>query len=231
MPTTAAPPSPPAVDAPGAVPASGPAHPVTIEARLDEPLSRWLWLVKWVLILPHAIALAFLWAAFAPLTLVALVAIVLTGRYPRGIFDFNVGVLRWTWRVAFYASAVMGTDRYPPFTLGRADYPADLDVPYPARLSRWQAPLKPWLLALPHLAVLAAFSGAWNVTWTVGDGVVTPPGLVTVLVLVAGVVLLATGRYPRDVFRLLVGIARWTVRVVAYAALMRDEYPPFRLDR
>jgi hypothetical protein len=203
---------------------------VTVEGRLDEPLSRWLWLVKWILVVPHVLVLSLLWAAFAVSTLAALVAIVFTGRYPRRIFEFNVGVLRWSWRVAFYATAVIGTDRYPPFTLARSDYPAELDVPYPERLSRWRAPLKPWLLALPHLAILAAFSGAWNATWAVGDGYVTPPGLVTVLVLVAGAVLLVTGRYPRDVFKLLVGIARWTIRVIAYAALMRDEYPPFRLD-
>jgi hypothetical protein len=216
-----------AVTAPEAV---APAHPVTVAARLDEPLSRWLWLVKWFLAIPHFVVLAFLWAAFFVLTVVAWVAILFTGRYPRALFDFNVGVLRWNWRVGFYATAALGTDRYPPFTLGPADYPADLDVPYPERLSRGKALVK-WLLAIPHLAVLAAFFGAWNVTWVSGDLEVTPPGLLGVLVLVAGLWLLATGRYPRDVFALVVGIGRWSLRVVAYVALMRDEYPPFRLDR
>ena len=174
--------------------------------------------------------LAFLWAAFVVLTVVAWFAIVLTGRYPRALFDFNVGVLRWNWRVGYYATAALGTDRYPPFTLGPADYPADLDVPSPERLSRAK-PLVKWLLAIPHLAVLAAFFGTWNVTWTWGDLDLTPPGLLGVLVLVAGFWLLATDRYPRDVFALVVGVARWSLRVVAYVALMRDEYPPFRLDR
>ncbi len=216
-----------AVTAPEAV---APAHPVTVAARLDEPLSRWLWLVKWFLAIPHFVVLAYLWAAFFVLTVVAWVAILFTGRYPRALFDFNVGVLRWNWRVGFYATAALGTDRYPPFTLGPADYPADLDVPYPERLSRGKALVK-WLLAIPHLAVLAAFFGAWNVTWISGDLEVSPPGLLGVLVLVAGFWLLATGRYPRDVFALVVGIGRWSLRVVAYVALMRDEYPPFRLDR
>ena len=206
-------------------------YPVDLTAELDEPLSRWLWLVKWFLAIPHAILLAFLWIGVVLATIVAFFAILLTGRYPRSLFDFNVGVLRWTWRVGYYAWAVIGTDRYPPFTLARADYPADLDIPYPERLSRVKVLFKWWLLVLPHIAVLAAFYGWWNAVWTWGTSTFTPPGLAGVLVIVAGVILMFTGRYPRDIFELLVGIARWTVRVAAYMALMRDEYPPFRLRR
>ena len=136
--------------------------------------------------------------------------------------------MRWSWRVSYYAFGAIGTDRYPPFTLARADYPAELEVPYPERLSRWKALLKFWLLAIPHYAILAALLG----TWTAADG--TPagaPGVLQVLVLIAGVVLLFAGRYPRDVFRLAVGVNRWAFRVLAYAAGMRDEYPPFRFER
>jgi hypothetical protein len=214
----------PIVPSPEREPGAGP---VTVTARLDEPLSRGLWLVKWLLLIPHAVILAFLWAAFAVVTIVALVAIVVTGRYPRGLFDFNVGVLRWTWRVGFYGGSALATDRYPPFTLARTDYPAELDIEYPERLSRWKALLKPWLLAIPHYAVLAVFFGAWNAD---GNGYVAP-GLLTILVVIAAVVLLFRGRYPRDIFALVVGINRWALRVAAYAGLMRDEYPPFRLDR
>jgi hypothetical protein len=155
------------------------------------------------------------------------VAIVITGRYPRALFDFNVGVLRWSWRVGYYGYSALATDRYPPFTLARTDYPAELDIAYPERLSRWKAVLKPWLLAIPHYLVLAAFFGGWDV----GDPGVAFPGLLAVLVAVAAVVLLVRGRYPRDVFSLVVGINRWALRVAAYAGLLRDEYPPFRLDR
>lgn len=204
-------------------------YPLYFKGRLDEPLSRGLWLVKWLLALPHWIVLAFLWIAYAVLTLIALVAILLTGRYPRALFDFNVGVLRWTWRVVHYA-LTLGTDRYPPFTLAPADYPAELDVPYPERLSRGKAFFKPWLLSIPHWLVVAFLLGWWSAPWADGQAG-GPPGLIAVLAIIGGVVLLFRGRYPRDVFELVVAMCRWVARLAVYAGLMRDEYPPFRLDR
>jgi hypothetical protein len=204
-------------------------YPVQLEAELDQ-LSKWLWLVKWFLAIPHLIVLAFLTIAFVFVTFVAWFAILITGSYPRALFEFNVGVLRWHWRVGYYAFAALGTDRYPPFSLGEEpDYPARLEVPYPERLSRGLVLVKSWLLAIPQLVVLAIFTGAWGGWETKSGAHVTPPGLISVLSLVAVVILAARGRYPRDLLELIVGLCRWTARVVAYVALMRDEYPPFRL--
>jgi hypothetical protein len=209
------------------------AYPLRLEGELDGDLSRWLWLVKWVLVIPHVVVLLALWVAFVVLTVGAFVAILITGRYPRPIFAVNVGVLRWTWRVGFYAHSAIGTDRYPPFTLADVPgYPARLHMEYPATLSRGLVLVKWWLLALPHYLVIGVFAGvAWPL-WTSGDDWALPlgGGLIGLLVVVAGAVLLFTGRYPRPVFDFVLGMDRWGYRVVAYAALMTDAYPPFRLD-
>jgi hypothetical protein len=214
-------------------------HPVRVEGRLDPQLSRWLWLVKWLLAIPHFVVLFFLFIAFLVLTVVAFFAILFTERYPRGIFDFNVGVLRWAWRVAFYSYGALGTDRYPPFTLGRVpDYPATLEVPYPERLSRGLVLVKWWLLAIPHYLLLGIFLGAgrsdWKGGWNGGEGDERwggGPGLIGLLVLFAAIALLFTTRYPRGIFDFVLGLDRWVLRVIPYAALMTDAYPPFRLDK
>lgn len=210
-------------------------YPVRMSGHLEPQLSRWMWLVKWLLAFPHWVLLGLLWLAFGLLTFFTGFAVLLTGRYPRSIFDFNVGVLRWTWRVHFYAS-VLGTDRYPPFSL-EADptYPADLDVDYPERLSRGLVLVKWWLLALPHYLIVAIFGGGiFALTWSWGGDnpgqFLLGTGLIGIVVFIAAIILLASGAYPRAIFDPVMGMERWIYRVIGYAALMRDEYPPFRLD-
>ena len=108
-----------------------------------------------------------------------------------------------------------------------------MSVEYPQALSRGLVLVKWWLLALPHYLIVGVFAGgAWagfnaandDGAWTSGGG------LIGLLVLIAGVVLLFTGRYPKAIFDFVMGMNRWVYRVAAYATLMTDAYPPFRLD-
>ena len=226
------------------------AYPVDIRGDLSAPPERGWWLIKWLLALPHYIILVFLLVAFVVVWVVAFFAILFTGKYPKSLFDFNTGVLRWGWRVAFYSYGALATDKYPPFSLKPdPDYPADIEIPYPEKFSRGLAVVKWWLLAIPHYIIVGIFAGGWSWgfypgttpkeawTWQVGDQVVEVDkwqtsgsmNIIFVLAIFAAIYLLFAGRYPKDIFKLVLGFNRWFFRVGAYAALMTDEYPPFRL--
>jgi hypothetical protein len=136
--------------------------------------------------------------------------------------------------VQYYAIGGFGTDRYPPFTLAEVPgYPAHLDIEYPAHLSRGLVLIKWWLLAIPQYIIVGLFtgSGAWF-AWQYGGAYSHwgGMGLIGILALIAAVVLLVTGEYPRQIFDFVLGLNRWVLRVAAYAGLMTDSYPPFRLD-
>ena len=207
------------------------AYSVHVRARPDCP-SRLLWLVKWLLLIPHSVVLVVLWVAFIALTIVAYIAVLFTGRYPRGIFNFNVGVLRWSWRVGYYGYQVLGTDRYPPFSLAPdPDYPADLWIDY-SRPDP-ELPAAGRVAAGPAARIPVRRDRRLGYAVYRDGNLVTQTGLslVTVAVLIAAVGLTFTGDYPRGLYDLLTGIARWSLRVLAYVALLTRQYPPFRLDQ
>ncbi|WP_405447200.1 DUF4389 domain-containing protein [Streptomyces erythrochromogenes] len=209
---------------------SAPAYPLRVEATLDPRLTRWMWLVKWIFAVPHYVCLFFLQIAFLLVSLVAFFSILVTGRYPRPLFDFNVGVIRWNTRVNYYCSMVLGTDAYPPFTLKDVPaYPVRVDVAYPERLSRRLVLVK-WILVIPQLLIIGVLATSGWTTYRYIDDYSPFSGLIGLLSLVAVVILTVTGRYPRSLFDFLMGLFRWVLRVLAYASLMTDTYPPFRLD-
>ena len=196
-------------------------YPVNIRGELTIPPGGGLWLVKWLLAIPHYIILCFLFVAFVFVCIIAFFNILFAGKYPKSLFEFNTGVLRWGWRVGFYSYEALGTDKYPPFSLDPdPDYPADLEIAYPEKLSSGLVLVKWWLLAIPHYIIVGILVGGWF-EWRIG--------LTTLLAIIGIIVVLFKGKYPPEIFKLVIGMSRWSYRVAAYASLMTDEYPPFRL--
>lgn len=186
-------------------------YPVRFDVQYSGRLSRWLIFAKWLLAAPHYVLLRY---AFGPLQLassgIAFFWILFTERYPRGLFDLWVGTERWSAHVGAYVGLMR--DEYPPFSWVPGAYPVTYEVEYAERLSRWLIFVK-WLLLLPHYIVLLALWIAAIVGY-----------------LIAGFAILFTEQFPRGLFDFLVGVNRWTFRVAAYFALLRDEYPPFGLS-
>jgi uncharacterized protein DUF4389 len=188
--------------------------PIRVRGDLDAP-ARWSCLFKWcALAVPHYPILIVLYLLYPLATIAAGVAIMFTARYPRPLFDFNVGVLRWSWRLMNYRFPMNSTDRYPPFTLAsQPDYPADLEVDYPDGPTNRAALLTRWFLGLPQILLCWALEP-----------------FLQLLCVTNAVWLVCEGTINQGMFDLLLGIVRWRYRVAVYVSMMRDEYPPFRMD-
>jgi hypothetical protein len=185
-----------------------PLYPARMELAYPAQLNRWLPLVKWLLLLPHYIALAFVAIGACFVAIYAFFAVLITGRFPRGAFEFMVGTFRWAYRVSAYFHLM--TDAYPPFSLADDPaYPVRLNIEYPEQTARWR-PLVQWLLAWPYLVV------AGVLYWLTG--------LLTIL---AFFTILFTRQIPRGIFELMVPGLRWSLRGNAYAYFLTTRYPPF----
>ena len=188
-------------------------YPVRVDALYQDRYHRWLPLVKWLLAFPHYVVLVFLVIGVFFAKLAAFFAVLFTGRYPEGIFNFVAGVLRWGWRVNAYV--ILLTDRYPPFSLeAEPDYPARLEIDYPGEgVENWR-PLVHWLLILPYALVAGVL--------------VSLAGLVAFI----GVfVILFTKDLPKGMFDLILIPYRWQFRSSAYAMFMVTRYPPFEWEQ
>jgi hypothetical protein len=177
------------------------------DVAFPDRLSRGLIFVKWLLAIPHFVVLWFLGIALAAVTFIAWFAILFTGRYPRGMWDFAMMTLRWTARVHAYTGLMR--DEYPPF--GDEAYPIRFAAIYPEQLSRWKIFVK-WLLIIPHLIIVYLL----NILWSI-------------VTFIAWFAILFTGTYPRGLFDLAVGCLRWNYRVTLYVLLLSDVYPPFEM--
>lgn len=188
-------------------------YPVELVGYYEERPNRFLWLIKWLLVIPHSVVL---WLFSLPTILtipLSWLIVVIIGRYPSLLWAYHAGLLRWNWRVDFYSYGAGATDRYPPFSFeSRDDYPADIYIDYPERSSRLTALFR-WLLAIPH----------WIIVYFLDL-------IAGLLVFFALLVLLFTGRYPESMFLIIMSMNQWMYRVSAYSALLVDQYPPFSFD-
>jgi len=136
-------------------------------------------------------------------------AIVITGKQPKGLWDFAGFYLRWRSQAIAYMALLR--DEYPPF--GDGSYPVQFGVgEFPETRNRWSVGLRLFYL-IPHIVVLFFLGIAWAITALIG-----------------WIMILFTGAYPESLYRFGIGYLRWSLRVEAYALLLHDEFPPFSVD-
>ncbi len=185
-----------------------PAYPARLEIDQPQRLSRLLIFVKWLLAIPHFIALFFLGIGAYVVLILSAFAVLITGNYPEGMFNFMVGVLRWGLRVGAYLCYM--TDAYPPFSLeDDPNYPVRVLVDFPTHVARWR-PFVNWLLVIP-IAIGAAIIGLGAY----------------VCVFIAWFAILVTGGYPEGLFNFVTVALRWGLRTNVFHYFMTEDYPPF----
>jgi hypothetical protein len=193
---------------PGAGPPSAP-YTAVLEFDREDEYSRLLPFVKWLLLIPHWIALTFVGLAAFFAIVVSWFAVLFTGRYPQGLHGFVTGTYRWAARVSAYM--LLMTDRYPPFSLDHDDdYPARLDIAYEPEIARWR-PLVHWLLVIPYMFVAGVL--------------LTIAYFVTIA---AFFTILFTKQFPQAMFDFNVVALRWQARANIYSYWMTERYPPWQ---
>jgi hypothetical protein len=193
---------------PPAAAAAEPDYPVRLDIDHQEQYSRWMPLVKWLLVIPHYIVLIVLWIGAFFAIVISWFAVLITGRYPRGLWNYVVGVARWTTRVTTYHYLMV--DPYPPFSLeSDPDYPTRFEVDYPEKVERWR-PLVAWILAIPYLIIA---------------GILVYLGYV--LAFFAFFTILFARSFPKGMFDIVVVALRWQARGNAYALWLVTRYPPW----
>ncbi|MDA0256834.1 MAG: DUF4389 domain-containing protein [Chloroflexi bacterium] len=185
-------------------------YPVRFDVEYPEGVSRWMFLVRWILAIPQLFIANLLGQLAQLLAFFAFFTVLFTRRYPKGMFTLAVGCLRWQYNV--YAYVLFHDAPYPPFSFDADRYPhLAFEVPHREEFNRW-LPLVKWLLAVPHYIVVFVLGAVAIPVWLFGV-----------------IALLVTGTFPRGAFDFLAGVGRWGARVNAYVYLMVDEYPPFSL--
>jgi uncharacterized protein DUF4389 len=185
-----------------------PDYPVRLDVDYPDSLSRLLIFVKWLLAIPHYFALFFLAIGAYVVLIISWFAVLITGSYPEGMFNYMVGVIRWNARVQCYVFLM--TDAYPPFSLDDdPNYPVRVEIDYPPQVARWH-PLINWLLVIPYYFVAGILIFAAEIA-----------------VFIAWFAILITGRFPEGMFNFVTISFRWALRAGAYLYWMVEPYPPF----
>ena len=207
-------------------------YPVTLTVEYPERLSRLTTFFRLILLIPQVFVFAFVSIAAYVVMFLSWWAILFTGRYPESFLNFITWWLRWYARLDGYSNLL--TDKYPIFS-GRedADYPIVFGVEPPGKLSRLTTFFRFPIIPMPQWTMREGLGIQWS--WSPGMPMAIPHYVVLFFISIAAVIILFfswwaiifTGRYPRAFFDFIAWWFRWSMRVISYAYLVTDKYPPF----